>query len=112
VLVGEKTRPAEVWGWASGTRDTLRNSGLLKGGAIYSGIASDGNLDRRTQQLLEKAAADVGSEVPPVALLPGGFASAHSGGFNAGMADGSVRFMSGVIPDLCGRDDGAMEVDF
>jgi prepilin-type N-terminal cleavage/methylation domain-containing protein/prepilin-type processing-associated H-X9-DG protein len=112
-LVGEKTRPVEVWGWASGTRDTLRNSGKLPGGMIYSGVASGGSLDRTTERLLDKIAAETGSETPPQLLLPGGFTSAHAGGFHVGMADGSVQFLSGVMPpSLCGRNDGEMEFAF
>jgi prepilin-type N-terminal cleavage/methylation domain-containing protein/prepilin-type processing-associated H-X9-DG protein len=110
VLVGEKMRPAELWGWASGTRDTLRNSGLLPGGALYSGTVTE--FDPATQRLAQKLADESGTDLPPNLLLPGGFASAHGGGFNVGMADGSVQFMSGVMPALCGRNDGEMAVAF
>lgn len=112
VLVGEKLRPAEVWGWASGTRDTLRSSGLLPNGLSYSGTSSVGDLDQTTQRLLGKLADESGVEVPPHLLFPGGFTSAHAGGFQVGMADGSVRYLSAMIPALCGRDDGEMRVDF
>ncbi len=53
VLVGEKMRPAEIWGWASGTRDTLRNSGLLPGGALYSGTVTE--FDPASQRIGPKA---------------------------------------------------------
>jgi len=68
--------------------------------------------DPATQRLAQKLADESGTDLPPNLLLPGGLASAHGGGFNVGMADGSVQFMSGVMPALCGRNDGEMAVDF
>ncbi len=111
-IVGEKLRPAEVWGWASGTRDTLRNSGILANGLLYSGVSSDSDLDWKTKRLLAEIEAKLPPETPPHLLLPGGFSSQHRGGFQCGMADGSVRDISTMHPALCGRDDGTMLVDF
>ncbi|MBA3314205.1 MAG: DUF1559 domain-containing protein [Planctomycetota bacterium] len=112
VLVAEKMRPAEVWGWASGTRDTLRNSGVLPNGLFYSGAESDNDLDWKTQRLLGDIRRNLPEGVPPHLLLPGGFSSQHSGGVNCGLADGSVRFISRMDPALCSRNDGTMLVDF
>lgn len=109
VLVGEKMRPAEVWGWASGTRDTLRNSGLLPNGMIYSGLSED---DPMTDATRRKLADSLPPGTTPAQMLPGGFGSNHAGGFQVGMADGSARFMSGMPAGLCGRDDNDMLVDF
>jgi len=109
VLVGEKTRPAEVWGWASGTRDTLRNSGFLSNGMLYTGLSDE---DSMTETTRRKLAASLPPGKTPAQMLPGGFGSNHRGGFQAGMADGSVRYLSGTPPGLCGRDDGDMLVDF
>jgi prepilin-type N-terminal cleavage/methylation domain-containing protein/prepilin-type processing-associated H-X9-DG protein len=109
-LIGEKMRPAEVWGWAAGTRDTLRNSGLLKGGALYSG--ADAELDPLAEFQAEMLAAASQQGVAPQVLLPGGFTSAHGGGFHVAMADGSVHFMTGLVPAQCARNDGEMVVDF
>jgi prepilin-type N-terminal cleavage/methylation domain-containing protein len=109
VLVGEKQRPAEVWGWASGTRDTLRNSGMLPNGMLYSGLSEDDPMTERTRKELRES---LPAGTTPSQMLPGGFSSGHLGGFQVGMADGSARYLSGMIPALCGRDDGKMEFAF
>jgi prepilin-type N-terminal cleavage/methylation domain-containing protein/prepilin-type processing-associated H-X9-DG protein len=112
VIVGEKVHPAEVWGWASGTRDTLRNSGLFSNGQLYTGIKSDADLDWRTKRLLGKIMEGQPDDTPPHLLLPGGFSSNHRGGFNCAMADGSVRYVNALSPALCGRNDSEMIVNF
>ena len=70
-------------GWMSGTRATLRNTGLPLN-------------DRHDEVSLQPA--ETGSEKPvgtdAELLYVGGFASAHPSGANVGFGDASVEFIS------------------
>lgn len=99
VIVGERLIGAdEVWGWASGTRDTLRNSGILPNGFAYSGkVGPDGKPITPKTKL----------------LIVGGFSSRHAGGMQFAMADGSVRFGGGgSFGSMFSRHDESMPEGF
>ncbi len=97
------------YGWASGTSSTLRNteyppnaapltptfdpaSGFFEileftpSGRIYPGRFPDGVADPQTAEGQER-----------LATICGGYSSPHSGGINACMGDGSVRFVKNSI---------------
>jgi prepilin-type N-terminal cleavage/methylation domain-containing protein/prepilin-type processing-associated H-X9-DG protein len=114
IFVGEKKRYALDFGWASGTRATLRNAGispnapdLLYGKGpivtwqdeddVYPGVPAHPDPDNPN--------------------LVGGFSSHHPGGSNFAFGDGSVRFMSQsigiiVLRRLANRADGEVIEDF
>ena len=95
ILVGEFLTAADSFGWASGTRSSLRNTGnyvdpLGRGGAMT---------------------VDLTSSLPADEV--GGFGSYHNGGANFCLADGSMHFLSYNITatlfnNLGNRKDGAM----
>jgi prepilin-type processing-associated H-X9-DG protein len=89
-------------GWVSGTRATLRNTGVLQ--------------PRRRNQPMS---ADQSAEEEPVSsTYVGGFGSYHSGDvINIAMADGSTRAISSnidlnVLHQLGSRADGAIPKEF
>jgi prepilin-type processing-associated H-X9-DG protein len=87
IFVGEAGSSAG-WGWASGTRVTLRNTGtrINAGRVPPGGVAPIVALDARD----------------PLAV--GGFGSTHGAGANFAFGDGSVRYLNAVIsPEVFGR---------
>lgn len=95
LLLGEKMRGADELGWATGTRDSLRNASGVNAGATTP------------SKLIPN----------PDPLVVGGISSHHTGGVNAAMADGSVRFFSSaanttVLQQLANRHDGEPLADF
>jgi len=135
LIVGEKIQGMDdVWGWASGTRDTLRNSGTPPNGGglalfqppkkanAYDGMPFDEipveeSLDDRSEAAPDGTSKKSKPAEDDPLLLVGSFSSQHTGGVQFAMADGSVRFISQnmnvpVFQSLCSRNDGAMPEDF
>lgn len=83
IFVGEKRVFAGDLGWMSGTRATLRNTGLPVN-------------DRRDETALQAAEPGCQKQIGTEAelLYVGGFASAHPSGANIGFGDASVEFIS------------------
>ena len=132
LALGEKLQDVDVWGWASGTRDTLRNTGLPPNGggfALYQQPMMQGGYggyggggygtppgDDATDET--DGDEDEGEMTEEQKLLyVGNFASRHTGGAQVAMADGSVRFISENInittfQGIASRNDGSMVSDF
>ena len=99
ILVGEFLTAADSFGWASGTRSSLRNTGDMINLAL-GGWGGGG-----------PAAIDLTSSLPTDQV--GGFGSNHTGGANFCLASGSIAFLSDSINaalynNLGNRKDGAM----
>jgi prepilin-type N-terminal cleavage/methylation domain-containing protein/prepilin-type processing-associated H-X9-DG protein len=92
LLVGECFVTADLLGWVSGTRATLRNTGAIE---------NDTFLRARHSGKPDEAAAK-----PVNSTHVGGFGSYHPGGLNAGFADGSSRFISQSIESAALRQIG------
>src|SRR5205823_11257679 len=87
ILLGEAMISPVGLGWVSGTRATLRNTSAIERTKTGNPATAETAGDPK-----EKAAA---------LLVVGGFSSNHTGGINAGFADGSTRFISETIdPEL------------
>ena len=105
IFVGEKLVDEDDLGWMSGTRATLRNTGMLmaKGGyGLYYGAPADES---------DQADADGAP-----ALEVGSFGSCHPGVTNFLFGDGSVHSLSGSIDPIAyqqmgHRADGQLRQD-
>jgi len=98
-------------GWMSGTRATLRN------GVVWSNRNTPNAVPAYESRVI--SSTTLVDPVDPVAGLEpvGGPSSVHTGGFQVGMGDGSVRFFSNnisakVLRNLTHRADGEMVDDF
>jgi len=101
IFVGEKIiEREETLGWMSGTRSTLRNTGLR----INAGV----DWRQGRQGVATPAAPSTGGN-----LWVGNFASFHPGGAQFGFGDGHVMFLSDsldleVLQQLANRADGKL----
>ena len=95
IMVGEMLPFGTSLGWASGTRASLRNTGVFVTAKQWETLRS----------------------TPPGPNVVGGFGSLHSGGANFCMAGGAAIFLTETIApeifeNLGNRSDGAMMGDF
>ncbi len=89
LAISEKRAEPDDLGWMSGTRATLRNTGLPPN--------SPGSPPGARQPTGEEQ-TDVGAAAVPANLTyVGPFGSAHTGGTFAAFADGSVRFVFELV---------------
>jgi prepilin-type N-terminal cleavage/methylation domain-containing protein/prepilin-type processing-associated H-X9-DG protein len=108
LFVGEKLNDGLDLGWASGSRASLRNTG------VDPLLASAGAAPSGPGRLASGAGATASNSGPGSAvdtLYVGGFGSRHPGGKNFVFGDGSVRFIKSsvalkVYQDLANRADG------
>jgi prepilin-type N-terminal cleavage/methylation domain-containing protein len=108
IFMGEKIVTAGDLGWTSGTRATLRNTGLGINMAPTTTTAVEG------EPPAEGAAPAANAESS--VLYVGGFGSHHPAGAIFGLGDGNVRFLSDEIDQrlfeqLGNRSDGALVDD-
>ncbi|HTN03765.1 MAG TPA: DUF1559 domain-containing protein [Planctomycetaceae bacterium] len=102
-------------GWLSGTRSSLRNMGTKPTNRRPTPITP---IEVSLEDESVPAAGDASSApASPPAPPADGFGSAHLGGWQALMGDGSVRFLSlstdpGLLRRLADRKDGQLVSDF
>ena len=106
IFVGEKITPKDDWGWMSGTRATLRNTGSPLVNAP-SGAAANHNVPEADDSDAAKAKA---------LLHVGGFGSHHPGTCGFLFGDGAVHMISNninlsVLQQLGNRADGKLLPD-
>jgi prepilin-type N-terminal cleavage/methylation domain-containing protein len=122
VFVGEFKRAGDDLGWASGTRASLRNGGLIinqtPGGSPYYNDPNAGNVDPATWSVGSTfdESVDPANRTDPT-LIVGGFGSHHVGGAHFALGDGSVRFVSenanlSLYHQLLDRADGTVVGEF
>ena len=126
VLLGETSRGPTVWGWTSGTRDTLRNTATppnspaaaLPGAPeVYEDFSGQMGMDAFETILRESAELPERDLRDPKLLLVGGFASSHEGGAHFAFCDATVHFLhnsidASVFSRLGSRADGELTEPF
>ncbi len=119
ILVGEKLADANDLGWMSGTRATLRNTGigfnltpddLGSKNFSYEPIVQE---DMPSDEDDPAAEGEAAPQKPDPLLAVGGFGSSHSGVVNFLFGDGAVRVVSNsiaasVLQQLGHRCDGTL----
>jgi prepilin-type N-terminal cleavage/methylation domain-containing protein len=103
LFVGETIHDGLGLGWASGSRGSLRNTGLTAGSGPFLALGPT-----------SISGTNSGRQQGPVSpLFVGGFSSAHPGVFNFAMGDGSVRVLTKsinttILKQLAHRADGEL----
>ena len=100
-------------GWVSGTSSTLRSASALGDGYTRTVLGLPGS---KAGPLPPPVPSDAPGAKDPL-LLVGGYDSHHTGGFQVGMGDSSVRFInvninSKIFRSLMNRADGETISDF
>jgi prepilin-type N-terminal cleavage/methylation domain-containing protein/prepilin-type processing-associated H-X9-DG protein len=124
VFIGEHMIGPNEFGWASGTRATLRNAGeqINQTRPVFLAVSplpsqsddgDDGDTEGAEGASKSKTKGTKSGDAPRAPDPVGGFSSYHPGGANFAFGDGSVRFLrtslSGrVFQLLCNRNDGEM----
>jgi prepilin-type N-terminal cleavage/methylation domain-containing protein len=92
IFAGEKQAAPDDLGWMSGTRATLRNTGLAPNALLAASSAG------------KEQESPLPADAEKSPLYVGGFASAHPAGAHVGFGDGSVEFIAdGVDRELWRR---------
>ena len=99
ILVGEKLREPGDLGWMSGTRGTLRNTGVAPNRPQIAGMLTAPVIDddETPAQKEKKGSAASDATLPDPNLVVGGYSSRHPGGANFLFGDGSVRFIKNTV---------------
>jgi competence protein ComGC len=126
IAIGETSRGPTIWGWTSGTRDTLRNTAappnstaqaLPVGPIGYEDFTNRVGMDLYDDALGESEMLTEQDLSDPTLLLVGGFSSEHTEGAQFAFCDGTVRLIhnaidSAVFSRLGSRADGSMPEGF
>lgn len=126
IALGETARGPTIWGWTSGTRDTLRNTAappnsaaqaLPTGPIGFEDFTGRVGIDLYDEALAENELRTERDLSDPELLLVGGFGSSHADGAQFAFCDGSVHLLHNAIDAMVyrrlgSRSDGEMPEAF